>query len=102
MKKSTAIPIRFAVSAHIDTESLPGEIFVRSQWSSDAPLDRTDGVGWVVKDPKIADRLVRAIEAGVVFKNAKIVLDAHGKSFVTAPATVLGRTLNADLRRLGF
>ncbi len=67
-------------------------------------LDRTDVYGWHLqpKHRKLGERLVRAIEAGVVFTPERIDRDINGKTFLIAPCKVLGRTLNADLRRLGF
>ena len=45
-------------------------------------------------------RLAGAIEAGLVFPKAEILVDNYGKTYMSAPPTVMGRTLGADLRRL--
>lgn len=89
------------VTARIEQKD--DEIVVRGVWTRhSARLDRTDGSGWIVKDMKIASRLAAAINAGVVFPDPKVATDVNGKSYVNADATVLGRVLNADLKRLGF
>lgn len=50
----------------------------------------------------LADRLKKAIEAGVAYRGLAIRQDNAGQTYVATDARVLGRTLNADLRRLGF
>jgi hypothetical protein len=67
-------------------------------------LDRSDLYGWTLslKHRKLGERLVRAVEAGVVFTPERIDRDVNGKTFLVAPTKVFGRTLNADLKRLGF
>lgn len=68
------------------------------------PVDRTHLLGWTVplEKPKLATRLKRAIESGAVFYDWSIRTDVHGKTYVQASARVMGRHMNADLRRLGF
>lgn len=60
--------------------------------------------GWSVGDDlKLADRLKAAILAGKVFGPASIKVDVNGKTYVSTSSTaVLGRRMNADLKRLGF
>ena len=80
-----------------------GTVSVKVDWTRhDAPLDRTDGSGWRVKDMKLANRLIAAIEAGVIIQNPTINIDINGNNYVSATHSVLARTLNADLKRLGF
>jgi len=68
-----------------------------------ADLDRPHVGGWAISDkPALATRLKTAIEAGAVYANPKIVKDSNGKTFVQAKSLVLGRHMNADLKRLGF
>lgn len=76
---------------------------IQVTWTG-AELDRPSTGGWVVKRTHraLAERLVRAIEAGKVFKEPTLRRDIYGKTYVSASARVLGRTMNADLRRLGF
>lgn len=67
-------------------------------------VDRPNTGGWLLstKHQALAQRLRQAILAGVVFRSPEIVRDKAGKTYVSQVARVGGRTLNADLRRLGF
>lgn len=67
-----------------------------------ANVDRPNGTGIVAANPKIAARLTAAIRAGVTPVNAKVMRDTAGRTYVAAEHRVSARTLNADLRRLGF
>ena len=51
---------------------------------------------------KLADRLARATAVGAVHQAPTIKTDIHGNTYVDARCRVLGRHLNADLKRLGF
>lgn len=73
-----------------------------SVWTVWADVDRPRTGGYLVKNRKMADRLERAILAGRVWINPAVHIDVNGRSFVSAASAVLGRTLNADLKRLGF
>ena len=66
--------------------------------------DRDYLLGWGLgpNHGMLAARLRRAILAGKVFGPGEIRTDIHGKTYVCATSRVLGRTLNADLRRMGF
>lgn len=79
---------------------------VKVVWSCDTPrlLNRTDGMGWLFgpNHKRLAERLVAAINAGVVFGNPELRTDVNGRTYVSADVKVLGRTANADLKRLGF
>lgn len=70
-------------------------------------VDRRSGYGWGFRDTArnraLAARLCAAIEAGVVGSPAGILTDCGGATYVkSGGAFVLGRRMNADLRRLGF
>lgn len=67
-----------------------------------AGVDRTTSGGWAVADQKTADRLVAAIEAGAVLRDVEVRTDVNGKTYMNYQSTVLGRTIKADLTRLGF
>ena len=68
-----------------------------------AGVDRaTTSGGWAVADQKTADRLVAAIEAGAVLRDVEVRTDVNGKTYMNYRSTVLGRTMKADLTRLGF
>lgn len=78
-------------------------IAVSTTWSGEG-LDRTEGTGFVFDIAKtaLAARLVRAINAGVVFANPEVKVDINGHTYVGAESMVLARMANADLRRLGY
>ena len=65
-------------------------------------LDRPQSRGWSVKDEKMAARLSRAIEAGAVSPNPEVREDVNGETFMSCGVNVMGRRMNADLKRLGF
>jgi len=75
--------------------------YVEVFWTG-TKLDRPTTVGIVVEKKSLAERLKKAVDAGAVHTNPQVVRDCDGKSYVQANCKVIGRTLNADLRRLGF
>lgn len=85
-----------------------GELSVSVVWSGgNAPIDRPDTGGWLIGPDspfrrKLAQRLVRAIDAGVVHSDPALVIDNYGHTYVSARRNVMGRRMNADLKRLGF
>jgi hypothetical protein len=67
------------------------------------PLDRPVTFGWLVgHDAKLADRLVRAVEAQAVFTSPRVRTDSNGKTYVEATCHVFGKRMSADRRRLGY
>lgn len=64
-------------------------------------VDRKELSGWGVKATHrtLAERLKLA---GAVFGEGKILTDVNGKTYVGTTGRVLGRTMNADLKGLGF
>lgn len=78
-------------------------IHVTIEWSG-AKLDRPNTGGWGLgaQHGKLAERLVRCINAGKATGTPTIATDVNGKTYVSAPHKVFGRTMNADLKRLGF
>lgn len=72
-------------------------------WSSvDRPYTGGIATGTGARGKALAARLEAAIRAGVVYVEPSIRVDVNGQSYVNANCRVLGRMLNADLRRLGF
>lgn len=69
-------------------------------------VDRPNTGGWIISDTpsnrKLANRLKAAIEAGVVCTEPEIETDVNGKTYVNHGHEVIGRTMNADLKRLGY
>lgn len=75
---------------------------VRATWPH-AGTDRTEGLGINCgMNRSLATRLAAAMTAGVVFARHTIKTDIEGNTFVSAERVVMGRTLNADLKRLGY
>lgn len=71
-----------------------------------AGVDRPNTGGWCVpndaKGKKLAKRLAAAIMAGACAKFQKVSTDRNGKTYVSCGHEVIGRRINADLKRLGF
>lgn len=67
-------------------------------------VDRPVCFSWGLKKShmSLAKRLQKACLAGVVLVNPQIKTDIYGKTYVETNCRVLGRMLNADLKRLGF
>jgi hypothetical protein len=67
-------------------------------------LDRYDIMGYVVgpRHMALAKRLKKAIEAGAVFTPKGVKKDIYGETYLDYTTHVLGRRMNADLKRLGF
>jgi hypothetical protein len=59
-------------------------------------------LGWNPAKSKLAQRLIEAIKAGKVLTNFELKTRLDGSTYVFAKCDVIGRTMNADLRRLGF
>lgn len=68
-----------------------------------ADVDRPDSFGWSCGgNAKLAQRLRAAVLAGVALTNPEVRTDVNGATYVHATSQVLGRIMNADLKRLGF
>lgn len=94
MTQSTSI-----VRVDLETSS-DGSVIVWPVWSN---VDRPIGHGMSFgKNKALAARYIAAVMAGKVFSNASIGTDVNGKTYAVAKCNVMGRYLNADLKRLGF
>ena len=84
------------------TTTPEGRLLVQS--ATTLPVDRKECLGWEfpAKDSALAERLVRAIEAGKVLAFVGVDKDVNGKTYVVASTGVMGRYMNSDLKRLGF
>ena len=51
---------------------------------------------------KLACRLAKAVDAGKAFTNPRIVKDMCGVEYLAYDHVVLGRYLDADLKKMGF
>jgi len=80
-------------------------ITVRGRWIIEG-LDRNETTGIGFEDTEqgnvLANRVARAINAGVVFTNPEIKTDINGKTYIQANCNVRAKRANADLNRLGF
>lgn len=97
-KKAEGVVVTFD-RAEIKPDSTPGYFVVRAYFSG---VDRPEGTGFVVKGKPLAERLKRAMEAGVVHTDLHALFDRNGKTFASHRTHVLARMMNADLKRLGF
>jgi hypothetical protein len=86
------------IDVRVTADSDPAFVTVSPVWSD---VDRPVTFGWLVKKA-LTPRLVRAIRAGAAFRNVAVATDNAGKTYVSAEATLLGRHMNADLKRIGF
>ena len=66
--------------------------------------DREDVYAWALsrKDGVLASRLARAVRDGVVLTNPVKKTDVNGKTYISVDSQILGRRMNADLKRLGY
>lgn len=79
--------------------------FILVGWQAKGLVSRSSvAVGLVgnKRDEKLAERLVKAINDGKAVTNVRIAKDVNGEDYVVADEAYLGRTLNADLKRLGY
>lgn len=80
-------------------------ITVWPYWTAEG-LDRRQGTGFGLTDSpahkRLSQRMVNAILADAVFYKPEIRTDTHGKTYVHASSRVMGKYMNADLKRLGF
>ena len=87
----------------------PGDdsLIITATANTNGAVARTQLGAWSVKakDTKLAARLKAAIEAGAVFATEQPVrVDIYGATYLATEwkTFINGRTMNADLRRLGF
>ena len=66
--------------------------------------DRERVYGWALspKQGALASRLARAVRDGAVLTNPVVKTDVNGKTYVSCDSQILGRRINADLKRLGY
>lgn len=68
-------------------------------------VDRPCVGGWglPIEARPLAERLKQAIEAGAVHRDPHVETDVEGMTYVASTQNrVAGRTMNADLKRLGY
>jgi len=80
--------------------AVPRHFVLQPVWKG---VDRPVVGGWSVgTDLKLAGRLQRAVESGKVFCMIQFLTDKYEQTYIGATAMILGRKMNADLKRLGF
>ena len=88
------------------TQEPTGEFTVRVQWQPQPDLDRLDCYAWSCGKARtaaaLAERLRRAVDAGVVVIPTSKFTDINGARGWHSRCNILARIMNADLRRLGF
>lgn len=60
------------------------------------------GIGLKITHGDLADRLIRAINAGAVFTDVYVTKDVYDDEYISSTCTISTRMLNAELKRLGF
>lgn len=90
---------RVEITVSLDESS----ITVWPYWNG---VDRPRGAGWGLRNTpahrRLAERLKRALEAGAVYRSVTAAVDVNGNTYARTEGHLLGRTLNADLKRIGF
>lgn len=72
---------------------------VKPIWSNDIDCRSSFSFG---NKEQLARRFAKAFEAGVVYENAHVAIDVDNEQYVSYDMTILMRTANAELKRLGF
>lgn len=79
-------------------------LYVEVVW--DAEVNRKSTGGWTFNrnQLRLAQRLTDAINAGVVYKNPKVLIDIYGETYVSADTTEFfhARHMNKSLEAVGF
>ncbi len=69
-------------------------------------VDRPQGYGMGFPNTpagrRLAERYRRYLKSGEAFPGLHVKTDVNGKTYAFYSLTILGRTANADLKRLGF
>lgn len=83
-----------------------GYYTVTAYWSGGDLKEEVRGLAWCCgkknRGHALANRLKRAFEAGAILPNPKIMTRDNGTQWVSADLNILGRRMNADLKRVGF
>lgn len=102
-REARQVPVE-ATAVATATRGEDGDWTVKAVFVSDVQVDRPNSRGWGLgpRHEALANRLVRAVNDGVIFSDFRKGTDDNGQTYLTATSNILGRTLNADLRRLGY
>jgi hypothetical protein len=76
-----------------------GHLVVEPVWDG---VDRPRVGGWVVRDMRTAKRLEACLRDGNCYSAVRLATDMNGQTYAATTARVMGRHMNADLRRLGY
>ena len=95
--------VEFKFKAEVEErDGLDGKEYDVKIVSVSPEVDRPHTYGIRTSKPRLRDRLIRAINAGVITENPSLKTDVDGKTYVCFSSAVMGRYLNADLKRLGY
>ena len=99
---TTAVNLRATVERTLDHDGR--SVIAVDVFAEGIDLDRPRVYGWSfgAHSMPLARRLARAVEAGAVLALGGVARDVNGSTYLQSTARVLGRTMNADLRRLGY
>lgn len=96
-RKATPAP-RLADVSVTPSSEYPGFVTVAPVW---ADVARPSNFAWLVRK-SLAPRLVAAIRDGAACPDPQVLVDPDGDTYVRFDHVLRGRTMSADLRRLGF
>ncbi len=100
-RTNTNPPKAFTFDAEVTpSKEFPGSFNVAPVCTSHV-TDRGCAFSWLASEKHVA-RLSAAIRAQKAIKNPSIKTDIGGKTYVSFDIEVIGRRMNADLKRLGF
>lgn len=88
------------LTAHLEPQA-DGTIYV-SQTCPQRPDLSTRLTISCGKNPRLAERLVKAIDAGVVFRDVQVCTDINKVEYIAGTCVIYTKHMSAELRRLGF
>jgi len=79
-------------------------IDVKVEIESGITLDSMFVTGWALnaKSMKLAERLKRAVEGGVIVTSCMIAYNIRGHSYLSATTVITRRIADSQLKKLGF
>jgi hypothetical protein len=98
MTPSLKVFMQHEVDGKASGPMLPGDVLVEFHWDG---VVRPCSSGIVLRERHLK-RLTAAFKAGALFKEVRVKRDIRGKTYVDATCEVSAKTINADLKRLGF
>jgi hypothetical protein len=87
------------IDVEVTRETGDDYLTVTPVWSG---VDRARSFSVAVRQLSVASRLKAAILAGAAYPVRGVLTDVNGQTYVDFDHNVMGRHLNADLKKLGF